>query len=156
MVGPLHRNLFAEVLHGVIGHRRWNQGCPDRARCHRVRSDNTFLAWTSSACSRFLNFSKISKARLMGCNQASTSSSMTCTSQSGSGGVSEFQRRSMFRRPLRGLRTKRMIKEKTQHFPRRVRPPRIGVGAGRAATRPRMASTMNVPLFRDHPPVSVC
>ena len=44
-----------------------------------------------------------------------------------------------------------MLEEEAQHFPRRVRPSRIGVGAGRTAAQPRVAGTMNVPVFGDQP-----
>src|SRR6202051_435229 len=48
-----------------------------------------------------------------------------------------------------------MLEEETQHFPRRVRPSRIGVGANGTAARPRVAGTMNVPVFGDRPPAGV-
>src|SRR6202035_1940469 len=48
-----------------------------------------------------------------------------------------------------------MLKEETQHFPRRVRPSRIGVGAGGTAARPRVAGTVNIPMFGDRPPAPV-
>src|SRR5262245_23341826 len=41
--------------------------------------------------------------------------------------------------------------EETQHFPCRVWPSRIGVGAGGTAARPGVAGAMNVPVFGDHP-----
>ena len=48
-----------------------------------------------------------------------------------------------------------MLEEETQHFFRRVRPSRIGVGAGGTAARPRVAGTMNVPVFRDRAPAPI-
>src|ERR1700688_4755470 len=53
------------------------------------------------------------------------------------------------------LPIERMLEEETQHFPRRVRPSRVGVGAGGTAARPCVAGTMNVPVFGDHPPAPV-
>ena len=43
-----------------------------------------------------------------------------------------------------------MLEEETQHFPRRIRPPRIRVGARGTAPRPSVSSPMNRPLFA-HP-----
>jgi hypothetical protein len=40
-----------------------------------------------------------------------------------------------------------MREEETQHFSRRVRPSRIRAGAGGITARPRVTSTMNVPVF---------
>jgi hypothetical protein len=48
-----------------------------------------------------------------------------------------------------------VIEEETQHFPRRVRPARIGVGAGGTAARPGVAGTMNVPVLGDRPAAPV-
>src|SRR6478735_6786091 len=48
-----------------------------------------------------------------------------------------------------------MLEKETQHFPRRIRTSRIGVGAGGTASRPCVASTMNVPAFGDRPPAGV-
>src|ERR1700688_2619828 len=53
------------------------------------------------------------------------------------------------------LPSERMLEEETQHFPRRVRPSRIGVGAGGTAARPGVAGTMNVPVFGDRQPAPV-
>jgi hypothetical protein len=53
------------------------------------------------------------------------------------------------------LPSERMLEEETQHFLRRVRASRIGVGASRTAARPGVAGTMNVPVFRDRPPAPV-
>ena len=48
-----------------------------------------------------------------------------------------------------------MLEEEAQHFPRRVRPSRIGVGAGGTASRPGVAGTVNVPVLGDRPPARV-
>jgi hypothetical protein len=48
-----------------------------------------------------------------------------------------------------------MLEEETQHFSRRVRPSRIGVGPGGTAARPRVARTVNIPVFGDRPPAGV-
>src|ERR1700692_3719113 len=48
-----------------------------------------------------------------------------------------------------------MPEEEAQHFPRRVRSLRIGVGAGGTASRPRVTGTMNVPVFGERPSASV-
>src|SRR5579871_970083 len=42
------------------------------------------------------------------------------------------------------LTLERMLEEEAQHLPRRVRPARIGVGAGWAASRPGVAGTVNI------------
>ena len=42
-----------------------------------------------------------------------------------------------------------MIEEEAQHFPRRVRPLRIGVGAGGTASRPGVAGTVDIPVLGD-------
>ena len=55
----------------------------------------------------------------------------------------------------RELARDRMFEEEAQHFPRRVRASRIGVGAGGAAVRPRVAGTVNVPVLRDLAPAAV-
>jgi hypothetical protein len=47
----------------------------------------------------------------------------------------------------RSLLRKRMPEEKTQHFPRCVRSPRIRVGARRTAARPRMGGTVDTPVL---------
>jgi hypothetical protein len=43
----------------------------------------------------------------------------------------------------------RMPEEETQHFPRRVRSLRISVGARRAASRPRVAGAVDIPVLQD-------
>ena len=48
-----------------------------------------------------------------------------------------------------------MREEEAQHFPRRVRASRVGVGAGGTASRPCVAAAMNVPVFGNHPPARV-
>jgi hypothetical protein len=45
--------------------------------------------------------------------------------------------------------------EETQHFPCRVRPARIGVGAGGTASRPGVAGTVNVPVLGDGTPARI-
>jgi hypothetical protein len=52
-------------------------------------------------------------------------------------------------RTLTCLLWERMLKEETQHFPRGVRSSRISVGASRAASRPRVSSSMNVPVLKN-------
>ena len=48
-----------------------------------------------------------------------------------------------------------MREEEAQHFPRRVRSSRIGVGAGGTASRPCVAGTVNAPMFGNCPPARV-
>src|SRR5580700_5563243 len=48
-----------------------------------------------------------------------------------------------------------MLKEETQHFPRCVRSSRIGVGARRAASRPSVSSSVDVPVLEDSAPTRV-
>ncbi len=48
-----------------------------------------------------------------------------------------------------------MLEEEAQHLPRSVRPSRIGVGAGGAASRPGMSGTMDHPVLKDCPPARV-
>ena len=48
-----------------------------------------------------------------------------------------------------------MREEEAQHFPRRVRASRVGIGAGGTASRPCVAAAMNVPVFGNHPPARV-
>lgn len=48
-----------------------------------------------------------------------------------------------------------MLEEEAQHLPRGVRPSRIGVGAGGAASRPSVSRAMDIPLFKDCPPARV-
>src|SRR6266446_6230114 len=48
-----------------------------------------------------------------------------------------------------------MLKEETQHFPRCVRSSRISVGARRAASRPCVSSSVDVPVLKDFPPTRV-
>ena len=47
------------------------------------------------------------------------------------------------------LLRKGMREEKTQHFPRCIRSPRIGVGARRAASRPRVGGAVDIPMLQD-------
>src|SRR5450755_4546611 len=49
----------------------------------------------------------------------------------------------------------RMLEKEAQHFPRRVRPSRIGVGAGGTASRPGVAGFVNVPMLGDYPSTGV-
>src|SRR6266513_1452098 len=42
-----------------------------------------------------------------------------------------------------------MLEEETQHFPRCVRSSRISVGARRAASRPCMSGSMDVPVLKN-------
>src|SRR4030088_3295524 len=49
----------------------------------------------------------------------------------------------------------RMPEEKTQHFPRCVRSSRISVGARRAASRPCVSSSVDVPVLKDSAPAGV-
>ena len=51
--------------------------------------------------------------------------------------------------PLACLRWVRILKKETQHFLRGVRPPWIRVGAGRAASGPSVADTVNIPVLQD-------
>ena len=48
-----------------------------------------------------------------------------------------------------------MLEEETQHFPRCVRSSRISVGARRAATRPSVSSSVDVPVLKDSAPTRV-
>ena len=48
-----------------------------------------------------------------------------------------------------------MPAEETQHFPRCVRSLRISVGARRAASRPSVSGSMNVPVLKDSSPTRV-
>jgi hypothetical protein len=45
-----------------------------------------------------------------------------------------------------------MLEEETQHFPRCVRSSRIGVGARRAASRPCVSGSVDVPVLKDSAP----
>ena len=49
----------------------------------------------------------------------------------------------------------RMLEEEAEHLLRSIGPSRIGVGAGGAAARPTMASSVNDPLLEDRPPACV-
>ena len=42
-----------------------------------------------------------------------------------------------------------MSEEKTQHFPRCVRPPRIGVRSCRTTARPSVGGAVNIPMLQD-------
>src|SRR6266851_669017 len=48
-----------------------------------------------------------------------------------------------------------MLEEETQHFPRCVRSSRISIGARRAASRPCMSSSVDVPVLKDSAPTRV-
>src|SRR6266481_431093 len=48
-----------------------------------------------------------------------------------------------------------MLKEETQHFPRCVRSSRISVGACRAASRPCVSGSVDVPVLKDTAPTRV-
>jgi len=56
---------------------------------------------------------------------------------------------------LTWLLWKRMLEEETQHFPRCVRSSRISVGAYRAASRPCMSSSVDIPVLQDSAPTRV-
>src|SRR5258705_10322270 len=49
----------------------------------------------------------------------------------------------------------RMLEKETQHFPRCVRSSRISVGACRAASRPCVSSSVNVPVLKNFAPTRV-
>ena len=61
----------------------------------------------------------------------------------------------MNRPTLTWLLWERMLEEKTQHFPRCVRSSRISVGARRAAPRPCVSSSVDVPVLKDSAPPGV-
>src|ERR1700686_1359620 len=48
-----------------------------------------------------------------------------------------------------------MLEEETQHFPRCVRSSRIGVGARRAASRPCVSSSVDIPVLKYSAPTRV-
>jgi hypothetical protein len=54
-----------------------------------------------------------------------------------------------FRGTLARLRWKRILEEETKHFLRRIRPLRIRIGAGRAASGPGVAGTVDIPVLQD-------
>ena len=56
---------------------------------------------------------------------------------------------------LTWLLRERMLEEETQHFPRCVRSSRISVGARRAASRPCVSSSVDVPVLKDSAPAGV-
>ena len=56
---------------------------------------------------------------------------------------------------LTWLLWERMLEEETQHFPRCVRSSRISVGARRAASRPCVSSSVDVPVLKDCTPTRV-
>jgi hypothetical protein len=56
---------------------------------------------------------------------------------------------------LTWLLWERMLEEETQHFPRCVRSSRISVGARRAASRPCVSSSVDVPVLKDSAPTRV-
>src|SRR5438445_11392721 len=49
----------------------------------------------------------------------------------------------------------RMLEEETKHFPRCVGSSRISVGARRAASRPCVSSSVDVPVLKDSAPTRV-
>src|SRR5258707_9385353 len=49
----------------------------------------------------------------------------------------------------------RVLDEESEHLPRGVGPPRIGVGAGGTAARPGMAGSVDDPLLEDRPPARI-
>src|SRR6266851_4733227 len=51
--------------------------------------------------------------------------------------------------------TQRALDEESEHLPRGVGPPRIGVGAGGTAARPGMAGSVDDPLLEDRPPARI-
>src|SRR6266702_567465 len=59
------------------------------------------------------------------------------------------------RTTLTWLLWERMLEEETEHFPRCVRSSRISVGARRAAARPCVSSTVDVPVLKDSAPTRV-
>src|ERR1700751_1985544 len=50
---------------------------------------------------------------------------------------------------LTSLLEERVLEEETQHFPRCVRSSRISVGADRAASRPCVSSSVDIPVLQD-------
>src|SRR5258705_13909137 len=58
-------------------------------------------------------------------------------------------------RPLTSPLWERMLEEETQHFPRCVWSSRISVGARRAASRPCVSGSVDVPVLKDFPPTRV-
>src|SRR6478752_6094081 len=56
---------------------------------------------------------------------------------------------------LLSARLSRMLEEETQHFPRCVRSSRISVGADRAASRPCVSSSVDIPVLQDSAPTRV-
>src|SRR5438552_69748 len=59
------------------------------------------------------------------------------------------------RTTLTWLLWERMLEEETEHFPRCVRSSRISVGARRAASRPSVSSSVDVPVLKDSAPTRV-
>ena len=58
-------------------------------------------------------------------------------------------------RSFHWLLWERMLEEETQHFPRGVRSSRISVRANRAATRPCVSSSVDVPVLENSAPARV-
>src|SRR5258708_19117523 len=56
---------------------------------------------------------------------------------------------------LTSLLGERVLQEETQHFPRCVRSSRISVGADRAASRPCVSSSVDIPVLQDSAPTRV-
>src|ERR1700704_892403 len=56
---------------------------------------------------------------------------------------------------LTWLLWEQMLEEETQHFPGCVRSSRISVGARRAASRPCVSSSVDVPVLKDSAPTRV-
>lgn len=54
-----------------------------------------------------------------------------------------------------GAPLERMLKEEPHHFPGRVRSSRIGIGARRAASCPRVSGSVNIPMLQDFAPAGV-
>ena len=48
---------------------------------------------------------------------------------------------------LTWLLSERVLEKETEHFPSSVRPSRIGIGSGGAASRPSVAGSMDIPLL---------
>src|SRR5947207_11112771 len=48
-----------------------------------------------------------------------------------------------------------MLEKEPEYFPGGIRPSRIGVRAGRAAARPCMSGSVDIPVLKDFPPTRV-
>ena len=55
----------------------------------------------------------------------------------------------------KGGRAVPVFEEEAKHFPRGVRPSRIGVGAGGTASRPSVSGAMDFPVLKHRPPARV-